>query len=75
MTKTTPTSGKSKFTLSDGEAATPLWMKLRRHLESRLDEKRKKNDQPLSPEETSNLRGAIAELKLLLEAGLESRQN
>lgn len=48
------------------ERNSALWVKLKEHLEARLDLLRRKNDNPLSIEETSSLRGAIREVKMLL---------
>jgi len=66
---------KSRFTLSEGEQMTPLYIKLKKHLEARLDEHRQKNDRSLNAEETAHVRGQIEELKHLLRAGLESRES
>ena len=48
------------------ERNSALWVKLKEHLTARLDLLRRKNDSPLSPEETSSLRGAIREVKTML---------
>ena len=50
------------------EAQTALWKKVKKHLESRLDIHRRKNDnKSLDAVETALLRGRIAELKILLD--------
>ena len=73
MTKIVPPPGKSKFTLTPGEQQTPLYIKLRRHLETRLQELREKNDSAvLTQDETARLRGRIDEIKLLLKAGVQA---
>lgn len=48
------------------ELHSSLWAKLTEHYEARLQLLRAKNDNPLTPEETSRLRGRLAEVKFLL---------
>jgi hypothetical protein len=75
MNKLIPPPGKSRFTLTPGEQQTPLYIKLRKHWEARLQELREKNDSAaLTPEETARLRGRIDEIKLLLKAGVETAE-
>jgi hypothetical protein len=75
MNKLIPPPGKSRFTLTPGEQQTPLYIKLRKHWETRLQELREKNDSAaLTPEETARLRGRIDEIKLLLKAGVETAE-
>lgn len=45
------------------ERHSALWIKLNEHFEARLQLMRAKNDAALNAEETSRLRGRIAELK------------
>ena len=56
----------NEFCLSKAEKETAVWLKLKAHFEERLEEVRKQNDANLSPEETANRRGKIAELKRIL---------
>ena len=71
MSKIVPPPGKSRFTLTPGEQQTPLYLKLRKHWEARLQDLRADNDSlTRTPEETAVLRGRIAEIKLLLKAGI-----
>jgi len=58
------------FALSKHESETELWMKLKAHIEKRMDVLRRQNDGDMSAEETSRLRGKIAFAKEIL--GLES---
>lgn len=51
------------------ERRSPLWRKLNEHFERRLSEMRKQNDGDKSETDTANLRGRIAELKLLIQLG------
>lgn len=59
---------RERFSLNDLEARTPLWMRLRGHMEQRLAELRAQNDTPLDDRKTAELRGRIAMLKELLAA-------
>jgi hypothetical protein len=54
------------FTLNQGERATPLWSRLKVHLKERLEETRRRNGDPQTPDETLMLRGEIRLLKRLL---------
>jgi len=51
------------------ERRSPLWRKLNEYFERRLSEMRKQNDGDKSETDTANLRGRIAELKLLIQLG------
>jgi len=59
---------RERFSLNDLEARTPLWMRMRGHMEQRLAELRAQNDTPLDDRKTAELRGRIAMLKELLAA-------
>ena len=48
------------------EPHSNTWLELKEYLTQRLDEARRKNDNPQSIESTERLRGQIAELKHLL---------
>lgn len=52
--------------LTPGERMHPLWQKLAQHYSQRLATLRAKNDNPLTADETADLRGRIAEVKALL---------
>jgi hypothetical protein len=54
------------FRLSAAERASPLWLRLKAHLNERLAKARTRNDGALAPDETARLRGRIACLKDLL---------
>lgn len=57
--------------LTEADLASALWLKLRLHLEARLDQHRRKNDNDLDPISTARLRGATAEIKTLLARGVQ----
>lgn len=53
--------------LNDQEAMTPLWRRMREHMETRRQELREKNDSmDLDAIKTAELRGRIAMLKEIL---------
>lgn len=54
------------FKLTPGERNNPLWAKLERYLNDRLEMNRRKNDGDLEPLETAKVRGRIAVIKDLL---------
>lgn len=51
------------------ETRSAVWLKLQAHLEERLAVLRSKNDGVLTPDETSLLRGRIAQVKEILALG------
>lgn len=53
--------------LTEADTHNPLWLKLKEHLESRLQSARCRNDGFLNSNETERLRGRIAEMKYLLD--------
>lgn len=55
--------------LTELEMQSAVWLKLRAHMESKLSELRSTNDGNLPHDETSRLRGRIAQLKELLTLG------
>lgn len=55
--------------LSDIERKSAVWLKLKAHLEERLENHRSKNDGDLSGDLTAKTRGRIAEIKELLKLG------
>lgn len=58
------------FKLTAAERHSALWKKISDHLNERLDTHRKNNDgSNLTHEQTSKLRGRIAEVKYLLGIG------
>jgi hypothetical protein len=56
----------SKLFIEPHEAKTALWIKIKAHMESRLDVARKQNDSNLDAVQTANMRGRITELKSFL---------
>lgn len=56
--------------LNDMELQSSTWLKLKAHLEQRLDAKRRENDGPLDNDKTQRLRGCITELKYILSLEL-----
>jgi hypothetical protein len=55
--------------LTEGELVSGLWVKMRMHLQARLELLRRQNDNTQSEAETADLRGRIAELKRLIAIG------
>jgi hypothetical protein len=61
-----------RFELSLGERQSPLWLRLKRHLEEQLARARATNDAPnLTEAQTAALRGEIAAIKKLLKLDRE----
>jgi hypothetical protein len=56
---------KPEPVLSTAEAQSAVYQKIKRYVEARVDELRKKNDRSLPADKTARLRGQIAELKHL----------
>lgn len=52
--------------LDEHDLRSALWLRLHAHLTGRLASLRAQNDGDFSPEDTSKLRGRIAELKAIL---------
>lgn len=59
-------SAPEVFRLTSAERTSPLWLRLKAHLQERLAKARSRNDGALAPDETAHLRGRIASLKDLL---------
>lgn len=62
-------SAPESVILTPAEVNTPVWIKLERYLRRRLDSARERNDGPLAPDETAQVRGEIRALKGLLSLG------
>ena len=60
------TAPREPFALTHDERMTPLWSKLVKHMEAKLDELRAMNDGEYGEVMTAKLRGRIAMLKDLL---------
>lgn len=56
----------TQFVLTTEERNSNMWRKLMEHFEWRLDSLRQQNDSNRDQIETANLRGKIAELKLVM---------
>lgn len=63
------TQPKSLVLLTPTEQGSSTWQKIQAHLRERIASLREKNDGALSLEETSRVRGQIAEVKALLALG------
>lgn len=62
--------------LSPSEIANPLWIKIARHMESRLGGHRESNDRfAMTETETARLRGRISEIKDFLQLGILENQS
>jgi hypothetical protein len=57
------------FKLEPQDRTNPLWIRLEAHLQQALAEQRLMNDSTQTMERTENIRGRIAQIKLLLNAG------
>lgn len=62
---------RPQLVLTIEERRSALWAKLSDHFEYRLSEMRKQNDSDKSDTDTANLRGRIAELKLIISLGVD----
>lgn len=60
------TTPLSPFVLTPVERQDPLWLKLRAHMERRIDQLRRENDQDLEPAKTARVRGQITALTALI---------
>lgn len=56
----------SDFRLTRIETQSQLWLKLKKHMQERVDVLRAKNDGDLDTTETARLRGRIAAIKELI---------
>ncbi len=54
------------FLLSEGEKITPLWVRIERQLNERLNQLRVLNDREQTEAQTAKTRGQIAEVKAML---------
>lgn len=61
-----------KFTLTEADRQSSLWVRLLSHMSDRLQDLRKKNDQHLPELETAKLRGRIECFKEFIRLGQES---
>ncbi len=57
---------EAPFELTPADKHSPTWMRLKEHLNARLQTLRIQNDAEATPEQTANRRGRIAEIKFLL---------
>lgn len=55
-----------EFKLTESEIHSATWKRISEHFQARLDAHRKDNDGNLTHEQTTKLRGRIAEIKVLL---------
>lgn len=62
-------SDTTELVLDMADRNSTAWLKIRTHLEARLAEHRRMNDNDLTPEKTATLRGRIKEIQHLLAAG------
>lgn len=60
---------RERFTLNDLERASPVWLRIKAHIEEEMSLLRQRNDTPtLDERNTALIRGEIAALKKLLAA-------
>jgi hypothetical protein len=63
-----------RFELTEGEKASPVWLRLKGHLTELLAAARLQNDnETLTEQQTAALRGRIKVLKVLLALGDDAR--
>lgn len=62
-------NGAQEFRLTELEAASAVWTRLRAYLEERLQTLRETNDNDLDQVQTARLRGEIRTIKQLLDVG------
>ena len=55
-----------RFALSDSDKVSPTWLRLKKHLQGRLEALRNELEQDLPEEKTAKVRGRLAEVKSLL---------
>jgi hypothetical protein len=61
----------TEFKLTTAEIHSGAWMRIKAHLEERLELHRKSNDSNLTQDETARLRGRIAATLYVLSLGVE----
>lgn len=66
MARPVPVEIRQDIVLSIEEKLTPVWRKIVKHYEHRLDELRQQNDSDFNELTTAKLRGRIIEVKVLL---------
>ncbi len=59
------------FALTAEELDSSLWLRLQEHYTTRLAELRRRNDAPLTSDQTATLRGNIQFVKKFLDLGKE----
>lgn len=57
------------FTLTQSDKHSPLWARLKKHLDAELAIAREQNDSPLDADKTAALRGRIRLAKELIALG------
>lgn len=60
----------TQFKLEEHEINSPLWQKLKKHYEAKLDSLRAANDSDSTELQTVRRRGRIQEIKNILSAGI-----
>ena len=66
MNATSVNTPSAPFRLSPVERQDPVWQRVRGHIEERIDQLRRENDQDLSEVKTASTRGKISALTALL---------
>lgn len=60
----------TQFKLEEHEINSPLWQKLKKHYETKLESLRVSNDSDSTELQTARRRGRIQEIKNILSAGI-----
>ncbi len=61
-----PIQPPERIVLTQADKQSSLWLKLAEHMKERIGDLQRKLEGPLTPDETANHRGRIAELRALL---------
>ena len=62
---------KPSFKFTTQDLSSVVWLKLKEHLEERLEQHRRANDGDLDEVRTAKQRGKITEIKYLISLGTE----
>ena len=55
-----------RFALSEADKVSPTWLRIKKHLQARVEALRNELEQDLPEERTAKVRGRLAEVKSLL---------
>ncbi|MEK9796293.1 MAG: hypothetical protein VW713_06045 [Alphaproteobacteria bacterium] len=55
-----------RFALSDSDKTSPTWLRIKKHLQARVEALRNELEQDLPEDRTAKVRGRLAEVRALL---------